>query len=167
MNSYFYKLESNKKFIQLELETLMKRHQVQSVGSGYIDLIIPHSRVIHFLDDLSNLSICAEYISWWCHCTAENKKLYGCPHGMGGPNNQFGNGYFSECTHLSEFDPRSHGFMLETLSKRAGEFVKECNHMMAVYLENELVNEDFYSPCLTPGLWLYLPPNWNREYFLR
>ncbi len=37
----------------------------------------------------------------------------------------------------------------------------KCNQIMCDYIENQLPEEKFFSECLSPGIWLDVPDNWN------
>lgn len=160
---YWQQLISNQTYYQTEIEKLLKKYQAQPTGNGYIDLIVGRNIAIQLIEELAQLPIVVSDLSWWCLCTEESKTKLGCPHGMGGPLNRFGDGWFSECVHYPFFELAPQGIELENRSIEADVLAKESSKILADYLENRLLHESFYSECLHPGLWLYVPNEWRRQ----
>lgn len=118
-----------------ELDDLMTKYKVQSIGNGYIDCIIVE-RIPDFVEALHESGYFVEAITWWCHCTEINKKSCGCPHGMGGPKSKFYDGWFSEMVCESKtFKIYEHKAVIK-------------------YVTEDIKKEAFYSPCLVPGMWI-------------
>lgn len=145
-----------KQLVKDSLEKLFASYEVQPVGNGFVDLIVSRSNALGLLDELAKLSIRAESVSWWCLCTPENQTRLGCPHGMGGPRNRFGSGWFSECVHYPIFDVSQHGEALMDNSECAVNSAVAHNHIVRNYLENDLPQEAFFSDCLYPSLSLQI-----------
>jgi len=120
---------------KIYLDKLLIEYRVQPVGLGYAECIIKKDDVIKFIDELSELSVGVEGISWWCHCTDNNKKLFGCPHGGGGPPSIYYEGYFSEMYHVKK-----------AYVSRRDEILR--------YIYFGILSDKFYSPCIEPALWL-------------
>ncbi|MBO4950139.1 MAG: hypothetical protein J6E38_03875 [Clostridia bacterium] len=128
-------------FQRKSVDKLIKEFNVVKVGNGYIDCIVPE-KIDSFIDELTKIGVFVTDISWWCHCTLSNKKLYGCPHGMGGPQSDVYAGFFSELNYITE---------VHNGNKDAKRIIHE-----------EIKKESWYSPCLVPGLWLSID-----KYFLK
>ena len=79
--------------IKDELDKLILKHKIQPVGCGYIDCIVTFENVFNFINDLTDLGIKVNTLTWWCHC---KDKKNGCPHGIGGPVSKHYDGWFSE-----------------------------------------------------------------------
>ncbi len=128
-------------FQRKSVDKLIKEFNVVKVGNGYIDCIVPE-KIDSFIDELTKIDVFVTDISWWCHCTQYNKKLYGCPHGMGGPQSEVNAGFFSELNNITE--------------------VHNGNEDAKRIIHEEVKKESWYSPCLVPGLWLSID-----KYFLK
>lgn len=76
---------------QAELESIIKRLCLISVGSGYFELICPYDSIAEFIDEMDKLEIKITGFTWWCHVTEGHT-----PCGMGGPVNKYGKGWYSE-----------------------------------------------------------------------
>ena len=161
MITYMEYMVANERLIRFGINDIQIRFSVFAVGNGFIDLITPIDRCRPFLDALSDLLVAVCGVSWWCHCIEDKPKTSGCPHGYGGPRNPFGEGWFSECSQFPMLDVLRHVTHHEGLS--AEEVVRQCNQTVREYLEVTLTKESFYSPCLTPGMWLHVPSDWKRE----
>ena len=116
------------------LNLLLQEYKVQPVGKNYIDCIIVE-KIVAFIEELTKINIYVNVITWWCYTSNQNIRLYGCPHGCGGPKSVYFDGWFSEMCHLPLYEPSDNIHAID-------------------YIENGLKNEPFYSPCLRPGLWL-------------
>ncbi len=135
------------------------------MGDGYIDLILPRLRAVALIRELAQLPIAVQRVTWWCHCTTESKAALGCPHGMGGPVNRFGEGWFSECVSYPDFAVEEDGVSLEDASTGARLLAEECSGVVCDYFERDLLLETFYTECLHPGLWLHVPESWRRRWY--
>lgn len=155
-----YLLE-NQNHYQNVIESILEKYEVLPVGNRFIDLILPREMTNDFIQELTNISIGVQYITWWCYCTPYSQKTYGCPHGLGGPG--FGEGYYSECNG-GEVDVAE---LVKTSfpSTEPKGFAIECNRWVLDYFVKRFKTESFYSPCLNPGFWLLVPETWKREQY--
>lgn len=161
--TYLQMLEKERAIIQPALDALLKKYQVDSVGKGYIDIIVSPSKSFLLIEELTKLSICIESVSWWCHYIPKKPITLDCPHGGGGPGNKFGPGWFSECYHYPCFEVEKQGFRFNKTSISMDIMIGECNRIVRHYLETEWIKEKFYSSCLYPGLWLQVPDSWKKQ----
>jgi hypothetical protein len=165
LSLYLQSLQDNSEHFQSAIEGLLEKYQVQPVGNGFIDLIIEKEKSLNLIDELSGLSVAVGSLSWWCHSTDETKSKYGCPHGMGGSLNRYGEGIFSECVQHPIFEVPELTSQNNEKSITPQTFSKKCNEVVVKYIVKVLPTESFYSPCLYPGLWLLVPENWRRKYY--
>lgn len=164
---YMKQLGANQEYFQRSIKEILKRCKAQPVAGGYIDLILPRFNAVKAIQALAKLPVAVVNLSWWCHVTPENKDKYGCPHGYGGPINRFGIGRFCECDHYPIFSVENHGVNIKEAMIDATRFASKCSELMCDYLENQLTKEEFFSECLSPGLWLCVPDDWKRmSYFI-
>ena len=163
---YIQNLESNREQFRAVIDDLLKEFKVQPVGDGYIDLIVGRDRSLQLIDELAKQAIAIQSLTWWCLCTPESKIQLGCPHGMGGPINEFGEGWFSECIGIPDFVVAEQRSSIDEVTMGPGIFASECSILVAGYINNVLPNEGFYSPCLHLGLWLHVPDDWRRKDYL-
>jgi len=134
---------------KLQLDELLVKHKVQPFGMGYIDCIVMKENLSAFLADLDDIGIDVTGVSMWCHCTDENITAHGCPHGGAYSPSRYHDGYFSEMYHM--------------------EFKNEIDSSADVlaYVFSECESDEFYVPCVQPGLWLDVPDDWrNTEYIV-
>lgn len=119
-------MEINKSILNKILNDL----HIQSVGSGFIDLICPKQSIEKFIDEMNKLHIKIIGITWWCHVTEGHE-----PCGMGGPKNKFGSGWYSEIplVDLTRFDS---------------------NEQLRKYLLEEYPVSEEYKECFVPAFWL-------------
>ena len=165
LSQYLQNLQDNSEHFQFSIEGLLEKYQVQPVGNGFVDLITEKEKSLNLIDEFSSLSVAVSSISWWCLCTDETKSKYGCPHGMGGPLNRYGEGMFSECVQYPIFDVSEVLSQIHKNSMTPEPFSIKCNEAVANYIIKIFPTESFYSPCLYPGLWLQVPENWRRKYY--
>lgn len=111
----------------------MKDFKVQPVGAGYVDCICPIENVAAFIDAMTQIGIRITEFTWWCFVTEGH-----IPHGMGGPKNQYGNGWFSEIS------------MERTCSFDTNEATKQ-------YILMVWPTEKDYQKCYVPAFWLDIP----------
>lgn len=117
-----------------KLDELIVKYKIQPVGNGYIDCIVLLENAINLINDLTDLSITVKGLTWWCHCKESSQE---CPHGMGGPESKYYNGWFSEMNvPLVEFKN----------NKQAVEYIST-------------LNDDDVLECFVPALWLDVPSN--------
>lgn len=163
LSDYLAAVDAQKSDLQPQINHLLEKYQAQPVGNGYIDVIIDRANVFAFLDELTTLGIAVDAVTWWCHYTPLSKETLGCPHGMGGPINKFGEGRFSECEHYPVFDVQAQGVNFKSTGVNAHVLSQQANQLVHNYLTTEWQHEPFYSDCLRPGLWLHLPLDWVRS----
>ncbi len=166
-HAYTSKLNQNRSAIRRDLNNLIADYEGTLVGKGYIDIIIVRDKVQPFINELTKLGLAIESISWWCHATDENKKMFGCPHGYGGPMTIFG--WFSEMCH--DFDDIDRTEIENLERDYSNENIKRVNDIAAAIIENKrtipdsdgsyLVFEN--NPCLTPGFWIRIPDGWRIQ----
>ncbi len=159
---YLQQLLAAPDYFQDAIKQLLDQYHVVPVGNGYIDLIVPITAAVPLIAQLALLPVAVEYVAWWCHCTPQSIARLGCPHGMGGPSDPRGPGWFSECVGYPGVEVADYGVMLEYDSAAPAEVARACHDVITDYLIHRFPVEPFYSPCLTPGLWLYVPENWQR-----
>jgi hypothetical protein len=116
-------LEENRYSNQIAIENVLAKFMVQPVGDGYIDLIISTTKAVTFIQSVTDIPIAIEGMSWWCNMTEENTNKYKCPHGMGGPTNKFGEGFFSECDHYPMYLTIFKGNSVELVIRILGELL--------------------------------------------
>ena len=162
---YLQNLHNNQEQLQNLIEDLLEKYNVQPVGNGYIDLILDCESSIQLIDELAKIAVAIERLTWWCHTTPESASKYGCPHGMGGPPNGFGEGHFSECSDYPEFVVAEHQSPNDEYSLEPRLYAERCSEVVTYYIKNVLPTESFYSPCLNPGLWFNVPYDWKRKYY--
>src|SRR5689334_16938991 len=93
MTPYFQHLATSEQ-IQEAIEALLAEFHVLPVGTGYIDLIVPLPGALKLIEQLAALAVAVNSVTWWCHCTPESTAGLGCPHGMGGPIDPAGQGWY-------------------------------------------------------------------------
>ena len=162
--NYLQTLDNKK---QIQLNKLIEKYEVYPVGSGYIDLIVSRDKYFEFIDELTQIGLMVEAVSWWCHATDENKNRFGCPHGYGGPMTK--NGWFSEMSH--DFDDLENEVLLCIANNTDQDSIKAINDKVKsliinkqtiTYADGNYLTFD-KNPCLTPGIWVYVPDDWIRK----
>ena len=113
-----------------------------------------------FINELTDLNLAVEAISWWCHRTPENEKKFGCPHGMGGPTSIYHEGAFSELSH--ELDEIKEEVFTALKLDHSIEAVKLINQLAINIIEEKEKQPDF-TDCQTPGIWVRVPEDWIRK----
>ena len=78
-------------FDKAAVDTIMEELHIQCVGNGYVDMICPTQNIGEFIDYMEELGITIKGFTWWCHVRDGHQ-----PCGLGGPRNQYGDGWFSE-----------------------------------------------------------------------
>ncbi|MGB7605358.1 MAG: hypothetical protein WBL93_07750 [Lutisporaceae bacterium] len=154
-----------KNSIQNKIELLLQKYRVQPVGTGYIDLILTNDIFENFVHELTAINVIISNVSWWCHCTKISEKELGCPHGMGGPISKYCGGWFSE-TQIPMFEVGFKQNLNELDMDFISDEVKQINSDFIKYIKNDFVKSIHYSKCLMPGLWLYVPDEWNRIWYM-
>ena len=165
LSPYLQSLTGNPKFYQSLIEGLLEKFQAQPVGYGYIDLILERESSIRLIEEFTKLPIAIARLTWWCHFTPETKLKFSCPHGMGGPINKFGEGFFSECVQFPDYAVAELPNSPDEFLLSPDNFAEECNKAVVNYIKNVLPFESFYSPCLYAGLWLNVPTDWKRKHY--
>lgn len=156
--TYLKKMDSFDKEYKKIIHDLVGEYKIQSVGSGYNELIIPLESVMEFIGELTRKEIMIDSLAWWCHCTKENESKYGCPHGLGGPQSVYSDSWFSEMQiQAFEVSPKK----LSALNENPDvEKIKEINNSVRTAIAS-IGEDDEYSPCLLPALGLFVPPDWK------
>jgi hypothetical protein len=162
---YFDVLEVNKNKITHQLELLLIKYEVQSVGDGYIDCIIIKNNLEKFIEEVSNLGILISDVSWWYYVAPNHN---GVPYGMGGPKSMYYDGWFSELQKdlyslnksvlkgiLLSYDKQ----LIYSINLKTLERIKEMLENPFQYAPNKYISEN---KCVQPGLWLLVPEDWNR-----
>jgi len=165
---YLDALELNKVEIIERLEELLIKHKVEPVGDGYIDCIIMKNNLEEFIINVSNLGILAPYASWWCYVDPSDSDN-SCPHGMGGPQSIYYDGWFSELQNdlfsldeqlideaMLSFDKQ----LVYSLNLKTFDGIKKMLEIPFKYTPNDYIKEN---KCVNPGLWLIVPDEWKRQ----
>ncbi len=118
------------------------------------------------IEQLAALDVAVNSVAWWCHCIPESAARLGCPHGMGGPIDPAGHGWFSECVGYPDVEVTDYGVSLDDEVTTPHALARTCAQIVSTYLIQQFRVEPFYSPCLCPALWLYVPQNWQRKRYL-
>jgi hypothetical protein len=160
---YMLSLLDNAAHYQDAIQQLLVQHQAQAVGNGYIDIILPRHKAVTLVRDLAQLPVTVESLTWWCLCTPASKATLGCPHGLGGPLNRYGEGWFSECVQYPFFEVAEHGVDLYDPTMEPADLARKCSQIMIDYINDRLPREPFFTKCLHPGLWLHVPDTWVRS----
>lgn len=129
-NCYYRQLDTDRmKLVNLsKLKVIFERLKIQPVGSGLNDLICPIENADLFITEMDKMNIQIKGFSWWCHATDNHKSC-----GMGGPKNEFGEGWFSET--------------METISFKSNEDYHN-------FFLHEWKKSKEYKPCYQPGFWI-------------
>ena len=138
MNLYLMKKAFNRFFTNRKLskrkvmavKRVIDELHVQVVGNGLIDMICPKENIDKFIDEMNRLHIRIYGFTWWCHVTQGHE-----PCGMGGPADEYGDGWYSE---IAMFDV--HLF--------------DSNEQIRHYLLEVYPSSKDYRPCYTPAFWL-------------
>ena len=112
---------------QKELEGFIKRLHMIRVGKDFLELICPENSIVEFIDEMDKLDIKITGFSWWCHVTEGHE-----PCGMGGPRDEYGNGWYSEI--------------------KMGDFIElDSNYAYRYYFMTEYPAIKDYKPCRVPA----------------
>ena len=130
---------------KIQLDGLLVKYKAEPVGRGYIDCIIMNDDLVEFVDEITALGIKIIGFTVWCHCTDEHKEQYNCPHGLGGPESTYHDGWFSEMYFDDSY------------------FEVENNERVVDMIFNRLPMKSWYSPCIMPALWLDVPDSWRNK----
>jgi hypothetical protein len=158
---YLIGLATREAAVKPALDALIVRLQIRVVGDGYIDAITQLDRVEELLNELTRLGIAVTLITLWCDCTLDNKRKFGCPHGLGGPGHT--NGFFSEICEKDYFNVANSDVVATTTDSETNRFVTECNQLAREYVVEGMKARSDYSPCFLPGFWLGVPDNWKSN----
>ncbi|MBQ8171964.1 MAG: hypothetical protein IJZ95_08255 [Oscillospiraceae bacterium] len=113
-----------------ELHSLAQRLHITIVGNGYIDWICPKENIAEFIDEAERLCIRITGLTWWCHVHDGHK-----PCGMGGPPDEYGDGWYSEMCFGDVHEFPDH----DALKK---------------YLFDDFPKSTVYRECLVPAFWI-------------
>lgn len=165
---YYDYLNLHKQKIMDDLETLFRKHKVEPIGNGYIDCIIQKNNLKAFINEISSLGIIINTCSWWCYVNPNDINT-GCPHGMGGPKSDYYERWYSELENdFCSIDEDGLNTALNLFNK---EFVYLFNMKMLDRINKMLKTPFRYTPtefidgnkCVTPGLWILVPDDWERN----
>ena len=117
-------------FDKAAVDTIMEKLHIQCVGNGYVDMICPTQNIGEFIDYMEELGITIKGFTWWCH-VCDGHQLCG----LGGPRNQYGDGWFSEI-------PMNKVICFES------------NEKLKHYLLVDYPNSHEYKECYVPAFWL-------------
>ncbi len=113
-----------------ELRIIAQRFNITIVGSGYIDWICPKDNISGFIDEMERIGVKITGFTWWCHVCDGHK-----PCGLGGPLDEYGNGWYSEICF--------------------GDVHEFSNHSaLRRYLFEEYPASAEYKACYVPAFWL-------------
>ncbi|WP_214629716.1 hypothetical protein [Paenibacillus agaridevorans] len=151
---------------QYEIEKILEKYKSQPVGYGYIDLITHFDQIENLINELTSIGVAINGVTWWCHTNEDNKKLYNCPHGLGGPSSIFFNGWFSEMgPDYESFDPTQEVYdQFEAEMVTQGE-INILNESVRRYIKDFKKN-DLFEDCFYPAIWLHVPREWRRLNYL-
>lgn len=164
---YLEYLKGNSELNQIQIERLLEKYKTQPVGDGYIDIITPKDFIEPLLDGFTDINVAVECVTWWCHCSENNKNQFGCPHGMGGPKSNFFDGWFSEMGFEFEtFQIPNEKFQNLNYDNELKNKIESINNRIKMYLY-DLSKAREYSECLTPAFWLHVPDDWKRISYMK
>ena len=135
-----------------KLDEVVNKLKIQPVGNGYIDLITHKSNIAEFITELNKLCIRIKGFTWWCYMNKAHMEL---PHGMGGPQNRFGEGWYSEIQ------------LTDVIESGSEENCAENNNRYANYILEVYPKDKNYHSCYLPGFWLDVPDNWENAVALK
>lgn len=146
----------------------MTKYKVEPVGYGYIDCIIMKDKLDEFIKEVSTLGVLIIYASWWCYVDPYESNHTGCPHGMGGPESIYYEGWFSELQNdfyeldekiidnvVASYDKQ----MVYALNMKSLDGIKRMLEIPFKYTPYEYIKDN---KCVNPGLWLLVPDDWKR-----
>ncbi|WP_203364727.1 hypothetical protein [Bacillus sp. REN10] len=167
---YFDYLELNKNEFVTHLEHILTLYKVQPVGNGYIDCIVMKNDLKGFIKEITTLGILITDVSWWCYVKPTNdNESTECPHGMGGPESEYYEGWFSELQNdFFEADVEKVNSIINSYDKHS---IYSLNMQIIDEIKNMLNTPFRYTPteyiegnkCVMPGLWLLVPEDWKRS----
>ena len=161
--TYLKSLRLNQLEKQKQIEDLLEKNKAQTVGHGYIDAITDFKHIESLISGLSQIGIAIDCVTWWCHCSEENKVLFGCPHGLGGPHSIHFDGWFSEIGIDNEsFDIPSDTYQKREQGKVSLEEIRAINDIALVYIR-QFTEAKRFSQCFKPAVWLHVPVEWRRD----
>lgn len=162
-------LDVNKKEVVEKLEIIFVKNKVEPVGKGYIDCIVMKDNLEQFIKEVSDLGVLISSASWWCYVNPNEYSNAGCPHGMGGPNSIYYDGWFSELQNdfyeaddelinnvLRHYDQK----LIYTLNLVALDGIRRMLEKPFKYTQKDYIRGN---RCVNPGLWLLVPDDWERN----
>ncbi len=106
-------------------------------------------------------------VTWWCHCSEENKNVFGCPHGLGGPSSIHFDSWFSEIGIDNEsFDIPNDIYHKLEHGEVSLEEIRAINELSLAYIK-QFTEEELFSPCFKPAIWLHVPNEWRRLRYMK
>ncbi len=167
--TYFEYLSNNKGEIQKNLDDMLVKYKVEPVGWGYIDCITLRDTLNGFVNEISNLGLAINYVTWWCYVNPASPLNDGCPHGMGGPKSKFFDGWFSELQSYEFGNDIEINVEMESYSKQKTTCL---NHETYKAILKKLEKPFQYTPtdyipenkCVMPALWMLVPEDWRNPF---
>lgn len=144
------------------LDEILKKYRCQLSSSSYSEMIVDYEDVYTVLNELTQLGIAVRGVAWWCHCTEEHQEMLFCPHGIGGPENEHGPGWFSEMIDFPIYLESEENLRVLNESDNYAAHIPIQNEKIATYLDEFPENEQFIM-CLTPAIILFIPDDWEIE----
>ncbi len=120
-----------------QLDDIIVKYEITTVGNGYIECICPSKNIENFLDEVGKLNIKVDGFHWWCFSPSDDSHK---PCGMGGPKVK--NGFYSEINMQNFYE-------FETIN------------LMKQYLLYDYKETADYKPCFNPAFWLNVPKSWK------
>lgn len=137
------------------LDNILEKHKAQSVGHGYIDIIISRDNYKDFISDLVTNGFKIDSVSWqeWREDKNENE------YGLGGPESIFYKGWFYEIpVNVDDFY-----FLADTTSENIIREILNKIETKTITFSDETVTFN-KSNWLTPAIWLDVPDDWRNKY---
>lgn len=165
---YINYLESKKNEFVSQLECLLAKYKVQPVGSGYIDCIVLKNNLENFIKEISALGILITDVSWWCYVNSSDSEAKECPHGLGGPESEHYEGWFSELQNeafsvdgekVSSVLNSYNEHLIYSINMQTLDDIKTMLKIPFKYTPKDYIEGN---KCVMPGLWLLVPGDWKR-----
>lgn len=131
------------------LDELIKKFEVIPACWYYSELITRKEMVVPFVNGLAELGIRIRGFTWWCYVDGTTSE---CPHGLGGPWNAYGQGWFSELGHW------------DNIQLAELESVEETNRRYVDYYMNIFPRMQTYLSCVVPAIDIDVPESWQNVY---
>lgn len=159
LERYLQELVAKKDSIEVLLNHIMETHDADPIGSAFDDILVPPSQIESFVTELSRSGLLIQSVSPYCNCTKENRRLYDCPHGGGGPRHA--SGYYSEMYMMDGWHLPDD---LQVDSSVYSQFdtINRSNQRALQYALEGMKADPSYSPCLVSAIDILVPDAWYR-----